>query len=92
MWGLAGERSRQYVNGPSAYEGLASLNRPDLEYYYVCSWICHPLQHEFDKEGYLLSVTDKADKKIYKVVTATGAKTLVKETYDETTYYFTYKD
>ena len=92
LWGLAGERSRQYVNGPSAYEGLASPNRPDLEYYYVCSWTCHPLQYEFDKEGYLLSVTDKADKKIYKVVTATNAKTLVKETYDQTTYYFTYKD
>lgn len=92
MWGLAGERSRQYVNGPSAYEGLASPNRPDQEYYYVSDWTSHPLQYEFDKEGYLLSVTDKADKKIYKVVSATGAKTLVKETYDETTYYFTYKD
>lgn len=92
LWGLAGERSRQYVNGPSAYEGLASSNRPDQEYYYVSDWTSHPLQYEFDKEGYLLSVTDKADKKIYKVVTATGAQTLVKETYDETTYYFTYKD
>lgn len=92
LWGLAGERSRQYVNGPSAYEGLGSPSRPDWEYYYVCSWTCHPLQYEFDKEGYLLSVTDKADKKIYKVVSATNAQTLVKETYDQTTYYFTYKD
>lgn len=92
MWGFAGERSRQYVNGPSAYEGLASAQRPDQEYYYVHRWTCHPIRYEFDEEGYLLSVTDKADKKIYKVISATDEEILIKETYDQTIYHFTYNN